>query len=225
MKKLEKIKMFSESINKLGKTEPRAEFIKIARKMFEKNNKTDAALLLLSTWDYKNFKNTLKDFNYDKFEFVLKCLEVDLEEFSNVNFEKMNLTMERTKIVNIFNRVCDISIVNSYLEYGSIGSTGAAKILYLYRPNQFIMWDSHIRGEDSKDKYLKLDNIDFYKPIFINGKYPKFNDDGQGYYDFLCKMQKLFCSSEFKEIAVQSNKSMAKAIDEFNFLNISLKIK
>lgn len=225
MKKPEKIKIFSETIYKFNKSEPCAEFINIARKMFEKGNRSEAALLLLSTWNYNNFKKTLKDFNYDKFEFVMKCLEVDLEEFSNVNFEKMNLTMERTKIVNIFNRVCDISIVNSDSEYGSIGSTGAAKILYLYRPNQFIMWDSHIRGEDSKDKYLKLDNIDFYKPIFINDSYPKFHGNGQGYYDFLCKMQKLFCSSEFKEIAVQSNKSMAKAIDEFNFLNISLKIK
>jgi hypothetical protein len=133
--------------------------------------------------------------------------------------------MERTKIINMFDSLSNLSIVNSSSESNGIGSTGAAKILYLYRPNQFIMWDSHIRGEDSDDKYQKLKNIDFYKPIFINDKYPNFNDEGQGYYDFLCKMQKLFCSSEFKEIAVQSNKSLAKAIDEFNFINISLKLK
>jgi hypothetical protein len=217
--------LFKNTINKSGKNNPRAEFINIARKMFEKDKKTEAALLLLSTWNYNNFKKTLPEFNYEKFEFVIKCLEVDLKEFSNVNFEKMDLTMERTKIINIFNRVCDISIVNPDSEYGCIGPTGAAKILYLYRPNQFIMWDSHIRGEDSKEKYLKLDNIDFYKPIFINENYPKFESDGYGYFSFLYEMQKLFHSSKYEKIARESNKSMAKAIDEFNFINISLKIK
>jgi hypothetical protein len=217
--------LFTNTINKFGKTEPRAEFMKIAREMFERDKKTEAALLLLSTWNYKNFKNSLKNFNYDNFEFVLKCLEVDLDNFTSKKFEDINLLMERTKIINIFNRVCDISIVNPDSEYGSIGPTGAAKILYLYRPNQFIMWDSHIRGEDSDDKYQKLKNIDFYKPIFINGKYPTFESDGYGYFSFLYEMQKLFHSSKYEKIARESNKSMAKAIDEFNFINISLKIK
>ena len=225
MNQIQKVKIFTESINRFGKTEPRAEFIKISREMFEKNRETEAALLLLSTWNYKNFKNTLPEFNYEKFEFVIKSLQVDLEDFSNVNFENMNLSFERTKIVNMFNRLCDISIVNSDSEHGSIGPTGAAKVLYLFRPHQFIMWDSHIRGEDSKEKYLKLENIDFYKPIFVNGNYPTFESNGMGYYLFLYEMQKLFCSSQFKKVAKESNKSMAKAIDEFNFLNISLKIK
>lgn len=225
MNQTQKIKLFKESINKFGKSEPRAEFMKIAREMFEKNSKTEAALLLLSTWNYKTFKNIIRDFNYEKFEFVIKSLEVDLEEFSNVNFENMDLSLERTKIVNMFNRLCDISIVNSNSEYGSIGPTGASKILYLFRPHQFIMWDSHIRGEDSKEKYLKLENIDFYKPIFDSGNYPTFENYGYGYIHFLYEMQKLFCNKQFMKIACDSDKSMVKAIDEFNFLNISLKIK
>lgn len=225
MEKSEKLKHFSKTINTFGRSEPRAEFMKIAREIFEKGYRTDAALLLLSTWNYNNFKRTLKEFNYDNFEFVLKCLEFNLDNFTSNPFEDMNLTMERTKIINLFNCLCDTSIVNEGSEFGSIGSTGAAKILYLFKPNQFIMWDSHIRGEDSKEKYKELENIEFYKPIFKEGKYPTFNDDGLGYYNFLCEMQKLFCSHEFKEIAVQSNKSLAKCIDEFNFINISLKIK
>lgn len=225
MNQNQKVKLFKKSINKFGKSEPRAEFMKIAREMFEKDSKCEAALLLLSTWNYETFKNTLKEFDYEKFEFVIKSLQTDLEEFSNVNFENMNLSFERSKIVNMFNRLCDLPIVNSDSEHVSIGPTGAAKVLYLFRPHQFIMWDSHIRGEDSKEKYLKLENIDFYKPIFVNGNYPTFEPNWMGYYLFLYEMQKLFCSSQFKKIASDSNKSMAKAIDEFNFINISLKIK
>ena len=224
MNQTQKVKLFKESINKFGKTEPRAEFMKIAREMFEKDRKTEAALLLLSTWNYKTFKNTIKDFNYEKFEFVIKSLQLDLDEFNNTPFENMDLSYERSKIVNMFNRLCDLPIVNSDSEHGNIGPTGASKLLYLFRPHQFIMWDSHIRGEDSKEKYIKLENIDFYKPIFHNNNYPTFEERGYGYFHFLYEMQNLFCSSQFKKIALRSNKSMAKAIDEFNFLNISLRI-
>ena len=78
------------------------------------------------------------------------------------------------------------------------------------------MWDGYIKGEKTKRYYNEL-------KIVKNGdwKIKRYLNNPENYFQFLKDMQEMF-----KEINFQSNeKTFAKAIDEFNYVNITLPIQ
>ncbi len=87
--------------------------------------------------------------------------------------------------------------------------------MHLKCPEVFVMWDTYIRGEKPTKDYQQLDI--YANGIFQFKKYPKKCD---GYIEFLKDMQ-----GKFKHLTPNGNKTLAKAADEFNFVNITLPIQ
>ena len=79
-------------------------------------------------------------------------------------------------------------------------------------PEIFVMWDGYIRGNKAKKLYTNL----------IKGSYnlKRYSTTSEGYFDFLKDMQ-----SKFKHIKLKGEKSLAKAIDEFNYMNITVPLR
>ena len=79
------------------------------------------------------------------------------------------------------------------------------------------MWDGYIRGEKPKKLYACL-------PCNTSGKWSlcRYAKSGEGYVTFLRDMQ-----SRFHDIAYPpaNSKTLAKAIDEFYYVNITLVIQ
>jgi len=80
----------------------------------------------------------------------------------------------------------------------------------------FVMWDGYIKGEKAKKYYDELE-------IVKNGKWKikKYKNNPKDYFQFLKDMQEKFKDINFKSI----EKTFAKAIDEFNYVNITLPIQ
>jgi folate-dependent tRNA-U54 methylase TrmFO/GidA len=78
------------------------------------------------------------------------------------------------------------------------------------------MWDDYIRGAKAKRYYEKLDIVKSNE-----WKYSKFTRDADGYINFLKEMQ-----YRFSHLSLTSHKkTLAKAIDEFNYVKITLPIQ
>jgi len=78
------------------------------------------------------------------------------------------------------------------------------------------MWDTYIRGEKSKKIYDQLEAIK--NGTYQYKKYSKYSD---GYIDFLQDMQDKFKKLNF----INDEKTLAKAVDEFNYVNITLPLQ
>jgi hypothetical protein len=77
---------------------------------------------------------------------------------------------------------------------GGVEYTGASKVMHLLNPDLFVMWDTYTR-----DKY-------------------GFDKDANDYFNFLKKMQEIFKNIEWN----MPNKTLAKAVDEYNQANITI---
>lgn len=87
-----------------------------------------------------------------------------------------------------------VEIYNTLSRVKGVEYTGASKIMHLFNKNLFVMWDSYIR-----EKY-------------------HCNKDAEGYLIFQKKMQNRFKHIEWN----YSHKTLAKAIDEYNYVTITL---
>ncbi len=80
------------------------------------------------------------------------------------------------------------------------------------------MWDSYINRQYPKKYYLAL-------PIVKDGDWDinvKYKMSGEGYIAYLIAMQEKFRHINFTE---SQEKTFAKAVDEFNYVNITLPIQ
>jgi len=86
----------------------------------------------------------------------------------------------------------------------------------LKNPKLFVMWDDFIRGGKTKKSYRKL-------PIVIKHQWAprKYSRNADGYLCFLKDMQCMFGHLK----SPQKSKTLAKAIDEFNYVSITLPIQ
>ena len=159
-------------------------------------SRLDAYLLLLASWNVANFRKFIKG-DFDSFKTAISYCEEKFSQFDNKTFENIDFEECRNDISDIFNRLSSV---------GSILYTGASKIMHLRNPKVFVMWDVKIRRRYG------------YR---INEK------DGNAYVDFIKKIQSSF-SAIFPEINIilskdkRKNKTITKAIDEFNYKVITL---
>ena len=159
---------------------------------------------------YPMFLNMIKKgFEIEAFLFILSTwnfavFRYVMREFSLGEFKK---TIERLR--PLFNKFEDKSIedinIDNYKEeikiifdtlsnIKGIQYTGASKLMHLTKPKLFIMWDGYIRKAYGFKK-----------------------GDSEDYFNFLKKMQR-----EFSGLCGRDNKTLAKCIDEYNYVKFTL---
>jgi hypothetical protein len=160
----------------------------------------DIALNLLNKgFEIEAFFLILATWNFAMFRYVVK--EFDINSFKEIIKKKCNPIFEKLrdkelKTVNFDEIEKEVKEIYTILsDIKGVKYTGASKLMHLKNPNLFIMWDSYIKR-----------NYGFYKGT------------AEDYINFLKKMQDMF-----KGVAWNNkNKTLAKAIDEYNYVTITL---
>lgn len=199
------IKEFNNSIAEFDKRTERTDFFKLAKNLLNKGFEKEAFLLLLATWNFAGFRFAVKDFDINKFESTLDELEPYFLKLERLNINTINFEKYAENIKKIYETLSKIK---------GIAHTGASKLMHLKNPQLFIMWDAYIRGNKPKEIYNYLNGT---KVVF---KFKRYSTSSDGYYEFLKDMQ-----NKFKNIKLKGKKSLAKAIDEYNYMNITVPLQ
>ena len=139
----------------------------------------------------------LSTWNFAVFRYAMK--EFDLNNFEEL-VKSLDPLFERFNDQNIRDIKLDDykgeinEIFDKLAEIKGIQFTGASKLMHLTRSNVFIMWDGYIRKACGLKK-----------------------GDSNDYYEFLKKMQE-----EFKHIKNNSDRTLAKTIDEYNYIKYTI---
>jgi hypothetical protein len=200
------IQIFTNSTDNYSQREGRTNFFTLAKNLIDSGFETEGLLIILTTWNFAIFRYAVKKFDIDNFKKTLETLKPYFNRFNGQNFRTIKLDNFKENLKIIYESLSKIKGI----EY-----TGAPKLMHLKNPDVFVMWDSYIRGEKSRKYYEQLD-------MFKNGtfEFKKYTKDFDGYFDFLNDMQ-----VKFKHLNFTGQKSLAKAIDEFNYVNITLEIQ
>ena len=149
--------------------------------------------LLSAGYEIEAYLMILATWNFANFRYILTTF--NLTAFQNV----INRTQPIfDRLSNVIFETADIDSVASdiksvYSQFKSlVGQTGAVKILHSKHPKLFVMWDTNIRNK------FKINN----------------KSSPEDYIAFLKKMKTEFGHLQWK----RSDKSFAKAIDEYNFV-------
>ena len=205
-------KEFTEATKKFDDIEKRGSFYNMAVNLINKNFEIEAYLLIIATWNSGCFKFAVNDFDTNEFKGKIEELNPrfdrlkgkDRKDFKTINFDEY-----KEDIKTIFEVLSSIP---------GVKFTGASKIMHLKNRKVFVMWDEYIRGGKPERYYQKLKIV---RNEDWDWKINKYEKNFEGYFQFLKDMQK-----KFKRINFQSNeKTFAKAIDEFNYVNITLRIQ
>jgi hypothetical protein len=182
-------------------------FYDMARGLLEKGCEVEGCVLLLATWNFPRFRWVISTFDVDPFKACLEELKDDFAVFATWTIQMINLDEHRARIEKIFARLAAIDGI----EY-----TGAPKIMQLKCPELFVPWDAYIRGDKPETLYAKL-------AIVKENKWAlrKYASSGSGYMSFLLDMQKRFGELDYP----MGIKSLAKVIDEFNFVNVTMPLQ
>jgi hypothetical protein len=201
---------FRQAISRFPKLEKRAVFYDMAVKLIKHNFEIEAYFLILATWNWALFCRSLKDFDIKKFKekfTKLNSLNSKFDKMKNKDFRRIPLDEYSSDIKKIFQTLSTIK---------GIGLTGASKIMHLKNRSVFVMWDGYISGNKPKRYYNKLKIVKEKK-----WEYKKYEKNAEGYFQFLKVMQERFKNINFRD----DEKTFAKAIDEYNYVNITLPIK
>ena len=200
---------FKEAILKFEEEESRGSFYDVAVNLFNKGFKTEAYIVILATWNFANFRYAVKDFDLIAFESTLKSLEKNFMALDNIEFRTADFGAHFNDIGEIYNTLSEIK---------GIYYTGASKLMHLRNRKLFVMWDGYIRGSDLKRKSY-YENLDIVKRG--DWKIKRYGDKAKDYVEFLKDMHKRFRHITFNE----KSRTFAKAIDEFNYVNITCPIQ
>lgn len=198
---------FTNATKEFDAIEKRGSFYNMAIGLINNNFEMEAYFLILATWNFARFRYAVNDFDINGFKEKIKELNPYFDGLKDKDFRTINFDKYEEDIKKIFGTLSSIKGV----EY-----TGASKIMHLKKRCVFVMWDGYIKGEKKKKYYNELE-------IVKNGdwKIKKYWNTPEDYFQFLKDMQ-----GRFKDINFQSNeKTFAKAIDEFNYVNITLPIQ
>ena len=160
------------------------------------NYPLQAAIIILATWNIGRFRFFLPD--PKNLGDLIDTLEKDKPLFERIKDRKF-------QTVN-FDEIGDVikQIYSSLSSIKGVEYTGASKVMHLVNKHLFVMWDDEIR-KGYKEKY----------------GIPKGNSR-EDFLDFQKLMQKLFGKVKWDE----SNRTLPKAIDEYNYVTFTLpKIK
>lgn len=200
-------KDLAKATKKFNAIEKRGSFYNMAIDLINNNFEMEAYLLILATWNFARFRFAANDFDINGFKEKIKKVNPYFNRLKDEDFRTINFDKYKEDIKKIFITLSSIK---------GAEFTGASKIMHLKNRSVFVMWDGYIKGEKAKKHYNKL-------KIVKNGDWEvkKYRNDPEDYFQFLKDMQK-----RFKDINFLSNeKTFAKVIDEFNYVNITLPIQ
>jgi len=181
-------------------------------KLVDKDCKTEAYILILATWNVGHARFAGSRLNIDEFEKTITGLQCHIDKLKKATIESIDFGTYEPEIKKIYTALASIE---------GIKYTGASKVMHLINPNLFVMWDTCIRGHRRKRNYQKLRIV---KDKYWPRKWYREND--QYYLQFLKDMQGLFghlCPRYSK--SRYSYRTFAKAIDEYNYWNITRPIQ
>jgi hypothetical protein len=191
---------FDNAISSFKQLESRSNFFELAEGLLKKRLETEAYLLILATWNFAIFRYAVKTFDIENFKQALNNISSNFSKFDGEDFKNIDFEKYENDVKVIYTTLSEISGINH---------TGAPKLMHLRVPNVFVMWDSYIRGEKSERHYKDLDICKQGNYIHDKEKYEK---DANSYIKFLRDMKSKFCHLN----VTMPNKTMAKAIDEYN---------
>ena len=200
-------KAFQDAVLRYKVEESRGSFYDIAVNLLNKGLKTEAYLLLLATWNFASFRYAVTSFDLVAFDATVKSLETYFQHLDGKDIRTADFDSLREDISVIYNTLSKIK---------GIQYTGAPKMMHLRNRDLFVMWDAYIRGLKPRKSYEKLD-------IVKRGDWDvkEYGDSAEDYLQYLKDMQRKFVSISFAE----QGKTLAKAIDEYNYVSITLPIQ
>jgi hypothetical protein len=198
---------FIEATRKFEELEKRGSFYDMATNLINNNFDIEAYFLILATWNFAVFRYAIKDFDVNGFREKIRALDQYFVQLKDENFRTINFDNYKDDIKKIFITLSSIK---------GIEFTGASKIMHLKNRSVFIMWDGYIKGGKPKKNYDEL-------KIVKNGdwRFKRYRNNPEDYFQFLKDMQERFKNINF----LSNEKTFAKAIDEFNYVNITLPIQ
>lgn len=180
----------------------------MATGLLQEGHEIEACVLLLATWNFASFRYAATTFDINGLRNVLgNELSADFAALSECDLRTIDLTEHAGRIERIFDRLASMK---------EVLYTGATKLMHLKCPNTFVIWDDYIRGGKPKKYYENL-------PCVLSRKWSfrRYGVTGKGYLDFLSDIQ-----SRVRHVPYPAgSKTLAKAIDEFHYVNITLPIQ
>lgn len=198
---------FAKATLKFDEIEKRGSFYDMAVNLIDNNFEIEAYFLILATWNFALFRYAVKDFDIGGFKKIIKEINPYFDKLQTGEFRTLNFDQYEEDIKKIYNTLSPIK---------GVKYTGASKIMHLKNRNVFVMWDGYIQGNKPQKYYNELEIVK--KGVWEIKNYGNSADD---YFLFLKEMQKLFKNINFQN----ERKTFAKAIDEFNYVNITLPIQ
>jgi len=207
MKKIT-LEELEKGCRKYEENEGRASFYGLAVEIAE-DYPLQAAIILLAVWNKMQFRYlTSGAENLVELRDAINECKPLFEKLGNKNFQDVDFDEIGEVVKEIYSKLSK----TEGMKY-----TGASKVMHLFNRRLFVMWDDYIRGNKPKKYYPDLEII---KEGYWEFKSYEKSDAGS-YLEFLKDMQKLFGHINFKN----DNKTLAKAVDEYNYANITLPIQ
>jgi hypothetical protein len=198
------INEFMKSIEKFRATEKGGSLYDMAINLINNSFRTEAYILILATWNSGHFR-FVGHFRINEFERQIKTLQPLINKMKSETIKYINVDKHATDIDAIYTTLSQIK---------GVKYTGASKIMHLLNPQLFIMWDNYIRGKRARRYYR---NLYIVKKGYWCPERHRYGDDAKHYIRFLQDMQNFFGHLNYED----SRRTFAKAIDEYNYYNIS----
>ncbi|MEW5924662.1 MAG: hypothetical protein AB1746_11805 [Candidatus Zixiibacteriota bacterium] len=197
----------AEASRQFDEHEKRGSYYDMARNLWENGFRLEAYILLLATWNFAYFRYVIKDFELNTFGVLMDSLESRFTNLDGLRLSNIDINHYRDDIKKIYKEVSG---------FNGIKHTGAAKVMHLRNPELFVIWDDFIRGAKPIKYYESLNIVRKGK-----WKHRQYENNENGYFDFMVQMQ--HAASEVKNLV--PGKTLAKLIDEYNYVNITLPIQ
>jgi len=175
--------------------ERRAGYYDVAVEIADAGYPLQASIIILAVWNIARFR-VLKNEEYGKMLDDLKNAigegKSKFESLRGKDFRTFNFNEIEAPMKEAYSKLSEIK---------GVKHTGASKVMHLLNRDLFLMWDSAMRKE-----YGRKFHGHTYKPA------------ADSYIDYHKKMQEKVKNIKWN----RSDKTLPKAIDEFNFVNITL---
>jgi hypothetical protein len=197
-------KAFRDAGLRFEAEESRGSFYVVAADLLNHGFKTGAYLLLLATWNFAGFRYAVTSFDLVAFEETANSLETNFRRLDGKDIRTADFDSLREDVATIYDVLSQIK---------GIRYTGAPKMMHLRNPRLFVMWDAYVRGDKARKAYEELDIV-----RCGDWEVKSYGTSASGYLEYLKDMQHKFVGVSF----IEEKKTLAKAIDEFNYVNITL---
>ena len=192
---------------KFQEIEKRGSFYDLSRRLLVNGYDIEAYVLLLATWNFASFRYAATEYDIDGLKNTMQQLDPHFGTLHDFDILGIDLSTHRDTIRHIYTTLANMK---------EVLFTGATKLMHLKAPHLFVIWDNYIRGGKPERYYRQLECVS--KGQWCRIVYAK---DAEGYLCFLKDMQDRFAGIKYPA----GDKTLAKAIDEYNYVNVTKPIQ